>query len=307
MYLKKLFYKITNKDKHFFYKNTLKIDNYKKIIKKIYESKIHIEIENIHNTIKNKKELSFSHCGHLGDVINSLPTVKELSKNHKCDFFIHSEKKLENSAKNYKGFGDEVYLKDKAVDMLMPLFANLPYIRKTEKLKNQKIDIDFSIIRKMPINFNIDSVRWYFHVTGAHANLNEPYIFVDPHKNIKNKVVIMRNTRRKNYIVNYKFLKNYNDLLFIGLENEYSDLKKEVPNLEFYDCKDFLEVAEIIKASKFFLGNLSFGYTIAEGLKVPRLLESVPEFPLVYPNGINAYDFYFQSHFEKLFDDLYNL
>ena len=148
MYLKKLFYKITNKDKHFFYKNTLKRDNHEKIIKKIYASKIHNEIENIHNIIKSKKELSFSHCGHLGDVINSLPTVKELSKNHKCDFFIHTEKPLENSAKNYKGFGDEVYLKDKAVDMLMPLFANLPYIQKTEKLKNQKIDIDFNIIKE---------------------------------------------------------------------------------------------------------------------------------------------------------------
>ena len=66
-------------------------------------------------------------------------------------------------------------------------------------------------------------------------------------------------------------------------------------------------MAQTIKSSKFFLGNLSFGYTLAEGLKVPRLLESVPEFPLVYPNGINAYDFYFQNHFEKLFDKLYNL
>ena len=307
MYLKKLFYKFTNKDKHFFYKNSLKRANHEKIIKRIYDSEIRNKIENIHNIIKNKKELSFSHCGHLGDVINSLPTVKELSKNHKCNFFIHTEKPLEDNAKNYKSFGDVVYLENKAVDMLMPLFANLPYIKKTEKLKNQEIDIDFNLIREMPINFNIDSVRWYFHITGAHANLNEPYIYADPHKDIKNKIVIMRNTRRKSFIINYKFLKNYKDLLFIGLENEYKDLKKEVPNLEFYDCKDFLEVAEIIKASKFFLGNLSFGYTIAEGLKIPRLLESVPEFPLVYPNGFNAYDFYFQSHFEKLFDDLYNL
>ena len=148
MYLKKLFYKITNKDKHFFYKNSLKRDNHEKIIKRIYDSEIHNKIENIHNAIKNKKELSFSHCGHLGDVINSLPTVKKLSKNHKCNFFIHTEKALEDNAKNYKGFGDTVYLKNKTVDMLMPLFANLPYIEKTEKLKNHVIDIDFNLIRK---------------------------------------------------------------------------------------------------------------------------------------------------------------
>ena len=307
MYLKKLFYKITNKDKHFYYKNTLYREKHEKRIKQIYESEVHAEIESIQKVINNKKELSFSHCGHLGDVINSLPTIKELSKTHKCNFFIHAEKPLDDNAKNYKGFGDNVYLTNKAVDMLMPLFNKLPYLQKTEKLTNQKIDIDFNLIRRMPINLNIDSVRWYFHIVGVHGDLNTPYIFADPHKYIKNKVVIMRNTRRKNYITNYKFLKNYKDLIFIGLEKEYQDLKNEVPNLEFYNCKDFLEMAEIIRACKFFLGNLSFGYTIAEGLKVPRLLESIPEFPLVYPNGINAYDFYFQSHFEKLFDDLYNL
>ena len=29
-----------------------------------------------------------------------------------------------------------------------------------------------------------------------------------------------------------------------------------------------------------------------------------PDFTLVYPNGKNAYDFYFQDHFEKLFAKL---
>ena len=66
-----------------------------------------------------------------------------------------------------------------------------------------------------------------------------------------------------------------------------------------------MELAEIINNSKFFIGNLSFGYALAEALKVPRLLESGPNFPLVYPNGQNAYDFYFQYHFEKLVKELY--
>ena len=103
MYLKKLFYKITNKDKHFYYKNTLYREKHEKMIKQIYESEIHAEIESIQKVINNKKELSFSHCGHLGDVINSLPTIKELSKTHKCNFFIHVEKPLDDNAKNYKG------------------------------------------------------------------------------------------------------------------------------------------------------------------------------------------------------------
>ena len=91
----------------------------------------------------------------------------------------------------------------------------------------------------------------------------------------------------------------------MGLKNEYDDLKKSIKNLEFYDCKNFLEMAEIVNSCKLFIGNLSFGFTLAEALKKPRLLESGPDFPLVYPNGNNAYDFYFQNHFENLFKKLY--
>ena len=307
MYIKKLFYKLTNKDKHFHYKmNLKKAANIKQNVR-LFKKEFKQKIINIQKSIENKKELSFLHYGHLGDVVNSLPVIKELSKTHKCNFYIQAKKPLEPNARHYKHFGDYVFLTDANVDMLLPLFMNQPYIHKVDKYTNQEIDIDLNLIREMPIDFNIDSVRWYSQLTGIHTDLSVPYIFAEPHDVIKNKVTIMRNVRRKNYFTNYKFLKKYENLLFIGLNDEYEDLKKEVPNLEFYDCKDFLEMAQIIKSSKLFLGNLSFGYTIAEGLKIPRLLESVPEFPLVYPNGKNAYDFYFQEHFEKLFSYLYYL
>ena len=133
------------------------------------------------------------------------------------------------------------------------------------------------------------------------------YLNVKAYDKIKNRVVVMRSTRRKNLLINYKFMNKYKDIIFIGLNDEYQDLKKEVANLEFYECKDFLEAAEIIKSSKFFLGNSSFGFTIAEGLKVPRLMESFPDYPSVYPNGGHGYDFYFQDHLEKWFEYLYNL
>ena len=110
-----------------------------------------------------------------------------------------------------------------------------------------------------------------------------------------------------NNFITYKFLSKYKNLIFVGLKDAYKDLNKEIPNLEFYDCKNFLEMAEIIKSSKFFLGNLCFGYSIAEALKVPRLLETNSEFSSMYPTGKNAYEFYFQTHFEKWFNYLYYL
>ena len=95
-------------------------------------------------------------------------------------------------------------------------------------------------------------------------------------------------------------------MVFLGLRNEYEHLRNLIPNLEYHDSKDFLELSSIIKNSKMFIGNLSFGYALAEALKVPRLLESGPNFPLVYPNGNHGYDFYFQSHFKELVNKLVN-
>ena len=63
-------------------------------------------------------------------------------------------------------------------------------------------------------------------------------------------------------------------------------------------------MAEIIKASKFFIGNMSLQYIISEALKVPRLLEASPDYPVAFPVGPNAFDAYHQIHFEKFFSYL---
>jgi len=301
MIIQKILLKIFNRKKYYDYKS----DKIKKRNKNLYESKIKIELDKISSTIEKKNEISFLHSGHLGDVINSLPLIKEISKKKKCNLYIEANKIIPLHAQDpIHPFG-KYYLNESSVEKILPLLSKQSYINKIEKFNNQPIDINLNLFREMPINFNIDSVRWYFHLTGIHTNLDKPYLInIDEHK-IKNKIVIIRSNRRKNYLINYKFLNNYEDIVFLGLKNEFEDLKREISKLEFYECKDFLEMAQIIKSSRLFIGNLSFGYTIAEGLKKPRLLESGPGFPLVYPNGDNAYDFYFQRHFEDNFKRLF--
>ena len=117
----------------------------------------------------------------------------------------------------------------------------------------------------------------------------------------------MRSLRRQNKFIDYSFLSSYKNLVFVGLKSEFENLKTKINNLEYYDSKDFLELASIIKNARIFIGNLSFGYALAEAIKVPRLLESAPNFPLVYPNGYDGYDFYFQVHFEEIVKKLNDL
>lgn len=274
-----------------------KLNNKKNKEIKVYLEKIKPRLEEISEIILSKEEISFLHSGHLGDVINSLPLIKELSKKKKCKLNIQLNKILPN---NENGMYGKYFLTKDPVNKLLPLLNKQSYLNEVSIYDKQKIDIDLDFFRELPLNFNIDSVRWYFHLTGIHFDLSDNYITVEPHKEIRNKVIIMRSPRRHNHLINYKFINQYKNLLFLGLENEFYELKKEIPKLEFYNCKDFFEMAQIIKSCKLFIGNLSFGYALAEAIKVPRLLESGPNFPLVYPNGNNGFDFYFQNHFEQL-------
>ena len=273
---------------------------------KRYKNYIIPKINEFYKSIDSKNTISFLHYGHLGDIINSLPTIKLLSKEKNCHLYIQSNKKIPDHAisKDHP-FGD-VYLTRNSILKLIPLLKQQRFLQKVEIFSNQKIDIDLNFFRELPINFNIDSVRWYSHLTGTFPDLSETYLNVTSNEKYKDFIVIMRSLRRQNDQIDYSFLSSYNKIVFLGLENEYKDLKDKIVNLEHYESDDFLELASIIKGSKLFIGNLSFGYALAEALKVPRLLESGPNFPLVYPNGYKAYDFYFQTHFESLVKKLYN-
>mgnify|MGYP006188167305 CR=1 FL=1 len=62
----------------------MQIENDKKIFKENYES----YINEIQDCLKKKKEISFLHSGHTGDIILNLPVLKELAKTHTCKLFI---------------------------------------------------------------------------------------------------------------------------------------------------------------------------------------------------------------------------
>lgn len=288
----------------------------KNIFKKIFKNKsqdierkytnfVLPQIQNYSDIIASKDTISFLHYGHLGDIVNSLPILKELSKNKIINLYIQKDKKIPKHVLSKDHPFGEVYLTEKSIQKILPLLREQNFLKKVEIHDSQTIDIDLNFFRELPINFNIDSVRWYFQITGCFPDLSKSYLDAPNHQKFKNYIVIMRSLRRQNKFINYSFLSSYKNKVFVGLENEFEDLKDKIDNLEYYDSENFLELASIIKNSKVFIGNLSFGYAMAEALKVPRLLESAPNFPLVYPNGEKAYDFYFQTHLEDFVKKLY--
>ena len=89
-FFEKLILKIFNKRKYNQIKNK---ENINKNIE-FYNSNIKNKIEEISKILDTKKELNFVHSGHLGDIIYSLPLIKELSKNYSCNYYLRINKKL---------------------------------------------------------------------------------------------------------------------------------------------------------------------------------------------------------------------
>lgn len=299
-FIYKYIYKIFNKKKYLIIKNNEILENKIKFYNKYSRKKI-LKINKI---LQSKKTINFSHSGHLGDLIYSLLIIKKISEKKKCNLFIKLDKKI-NYHESHPN--KNIMISKKNFNMLFPLLESQKYITNIKQHNKEKIDIDLDLFREMPFNVLFHSIRWYSHLTGVRADISEKFLTVKKNKKFKNKILILRTQRYKNYLINYKFLNKKKNLVFIGLKNEFLELKKEIKNLKFYNCKDFLEMAVAINSCKFFIGNLNFAYAIAEGLKVQRLLENSPDFPVVYPIGKNGYDFYHQVHFEKYFKFLDNV
>ncbi len=299
--IKKYYYKLFDNKKY----KEIKAENLTEKSVEIFKSKYQGQINGIQSKIKNNKKLTFLHSGHLGDLIYALPVIKELAKDHECHFYIQANKKMPvKYFKHTSWSSGQVYIDDRQFNIFLPLMKKQSFVHKCEKFNGQDIDINLDLFRELPVNICFNSPRWYFHITGIQIDLTDPYLEVEPHDRIKNQIIIHRTFRHRNQFINYKFLENKKDLIFIGLKDEYEDLKKDVKNLELYDCKDYLDMARVIKSCKFFIGNQSVAYPMAEALKVPRILEAEPYFPVVQPIGKDAYDFYYQPHFEKWFKHL---
>ena len=204
----------------------------------------------------------------------------------------------------YKHPAGNVLINQKMYQMIEPLLKFQKYIKQVGVYKDEIIDVNLDLFREMPINLGFNQAKWYFHVAGIQTDLSTQYIEANKNDKYKNKIILHRTFRYRNNYIKFDFLKDIDNICFIGTEDEYNDIKKTLTKLEHHDCKDFLEMATIINSCKFFIGNSSVAFPIAEGLKTPRLLEASPDFPVLQISGRDGYDFYYQPHFENLFNYL---
>jgi hypothetical protein len=273
------------------------------------------------------KTISFKCSGPSGDLISFLPVVKTACErlDAKADIYMW----LDQKAFYYPGAEHpyESMFPYKAYVWMKPLIEAQAYVNSFNIWKGEEIIVDLDKHRERMLGMPYGSIlRWLgFVYPDTQCDLSKPWLEAPAQREFKTvgeyqnllvmeqverKILINRTSRYNKPYVTYWFLQQYEkDLMFVGLPEEHEKFNKEwglnIPHLK---VDNFLELAIAIKCCKFFLGNQSMCYAIAEAMKAPRLLEVCDFAPNVQPIGPNGWDFQFQEgliyHFERMMKEL---
>lgn len=217
---------------------------------------------------KIKSKQIFSHGGDLGDIVYSLPIVKNLGGGE-----IHF-----NSVA-----GTREKMTPERVKFISPLLMHQKYITKVTMLSSDKVDFDLNAFRPFKdqhydkvLSWGVSLPEWSCRAFNMPTSiLCQPWLTCEKH--CVEKVVIHRSARYHNIHFDWKrVLQKYGNMaVFIGQRDEYEAFKRDFgAAIQFYAVKDALEMAEIINGAELFIGNQSFPNSVAEGLKKPKITET---------------------------------
>lgn len=277
-----------------------------------------------------------------GDLINALAGMREVCMKfkRKADIYLGLNIEWEMTDQVAEGRLNKITLTENTMAMLRPLLLSQPWINKVESFEvaypeeynkwceafktltdpedvqrwynenqNGMIDLDKHHVLPIKLQFS-NAFRWNFYVYhDMTCDLSEKWLDVPRVPDgwmSQRDIGINRTKRSQNQTISYKFLKAYEDrLFFIGYQDEFVDFTVvQELNIPRLPVKDFLEMAMVIRSCSFFIGNQSMAFSLAEAMKVPRVLEVCPYLPNVIPSGRDGYDVYFQSTFQAIVKDL---
>lgn len=259
---------------------------------------------------------SYKHSFNSGDLITVLPGIKKIweETGHKAVIYQRLDMPANYShldphpVKDKEGIS--VCMNKAMFDMMKPLILHQPYVESFEIWQGEKVDFDFDLTRHnslMPLPGG--SILHWPSLIFPQLNADHSWAWMDSEEFtplVKNKIIINRTQRYHNPYIDYYFLKAYErDVIFAGTKKEHeafcADFNLQLPHLI---VKDFLELATHIKSCRFFIGNQSMCFHLADAQKTPRILEVCSTYPNTFPTGNSGYAFILQPALEYFFNNL---
>lgn len=260
--------------------------------------------------------VTYKHWGPSGDLLSCLPGMRQIWRETGKKAVIMQRLnvigEVYEDAKYaiFDDTGTHVCMSAIQWQMLYPLLEAQEYIEKCEIWEGQHFEVDLDRLREnayTPAPHG-DLYFWQQLLIPQMATfLGEPWLEV-PDSPAQGQIIVNRTERYNNQLTTYYFLKDYQDkLMFAGTDKERDVFCKQwnldIPRVMI---KDFLHLAKIIKACRFFIGNQSMCYHIAEGIGKKRLLEICPRIANVWPHTKEGYPYMHQVTLEYYWNKFIN-
>lgn len=250
------------------------------------------------------RTMSVSHGGHSGDIVYGMALARHIAAANSClvDLYISRDRPARLAAGLVHPNGSQYLMSEPAFAFIRPLLQLQPYINEVRFVREAEIPGD--AIRLDPYRFgagmnlsagNIADYPGKFY--GIALDVSVSWLSTRPLKRLAGPVTVGMSTRYRNVAIDYSFLAHVDSVRFVGLPEEYEDFKSrhDLPNLTYQACTSAVDLAESIGSSRVFLGNQSMAFAVAEGLKVPRVLEVCELVPNVVPCGSGGGSFIYQA------------
>ena len=227
------------------------------------------------------REVVALHSGNLGDIIYSLPTAYALGVTHYIlNIYVEGQ------------FGTRVLSRDAAFK-LAPLLLDQGTIRRVSVI-HSNLAWEFAPVKSVGVDYILDSFRSNLtdpshHLVHRHSfsyglqiGGEQRWISSDACKaddlptGIERPYVVVGLTNRYRRWGDDYYVSLLKDvpperIVFVGVENDVAH-KCHIAGA-YLKARDFKQLARILSGAALFIGNPSYTYSLAEALKVPRLVE----------------------------------
>lgn len=206
------------------------------------------------------------HTGDLGDLVGSLPILLSLGGGE----IVISESKFRD-----RGRSPRETMRGARYEAIKPLLLAQPYVTAVFwQDEPQDITHDLSHFRQLPFKKGENLATWQARYLGVEIDL-DPWLAV-PDFVQHDKTVISRSLRYHNFFFPWgELIQRNGPVVFVGLPSEHSALEKESHwSFPYQPTANLLELAQVIRGAKLFIGNQSCPYWLAVGMGVPLIQES---------------------------------
>lgn len=221
----------------------------------------------------------FRHSGERGDIIYGLPLVRSFGGG---SLLIDPN----STAGGKRPLGEE------AARAMLPLLEAQPYISTTGIYDGESIDIDLDAFRGVGDSLYQEHLA-HSHCRGlgispAQVDLNSAWLSVP---SIALAEIVLARTGRREGTLDWSVLKRFERrCLFIGSRYEHSLFQRQFGlTVQFFHARDYLELAGVVAGAKLIVSDQTFVFALAEGLKIPRVLEVFPAAPNCLPQSDNGH------------------